>query len=669
MSFFIVPSMLYQQQQKMKQKAKTKPSRTVSQIKPLISRGSETGSLLSGSLADESTHSSNESVRKGSEGGKSKHSFLRRGSSQLLSESSQLIFPSLTSRRASVVSETSRHLSVGGINPSFTPSKLSQNVFGTENANSITEVEIPEYVPFIDSSVFNTEESIRKTFINPNFTLQRFEVFLDVISNHHVNDPINFASVREQLLMKFLLRRNIGLRSHWNNILSRDRSDRLRIEDLLGHELLKCRSYMRTALKRQLTTKSSYRKLACEHLIQGNFTNYVRYILALPECPARQAHTLTDFQKKDYEIKRVFADTADALYALKTDNYEGDILTVSSRVELLVKAITKSAFDFILLEKYAVQILMKLNNNFLIEARITKHLFNLYNLNLQLKKQEALKVLVFNGTFSMGYSWYLAVTLPFVRVYEASLLNENVLFSPDETDQAPIHPSSSSPCSLCENDKDLYEGYFSRLNLPDFNKYTKMSYKELVDLHRTFTSKLHPGKIPVKPINFEYYAHSLSTIRSETFHVIQCRDFRSQIMPANHGKMLGEFHRLLKLGGVLELPMVVSSLEDLGPDTENSDTPKNSNITWTQKYVFESMKRIISTLGDVFGGENVTFTTALLSPQNQMCSFLIKHNAMALHELLSEITHFENFTETLRNLEQNSENELHFYFYIRATKP
>ena len=669
MNFFVVPAMLYQQKQKIKQNPK-KSGRSSGHGRKSGDK-SDAVSIHSSLLADQRSSSSSANSNAYSKDDEKEPNSSDK--SRRRSESSQLGLPLLSSRRASLVSETSRHSSAAGLLPSFTlaknPFKSAEKPFIAEKKEPLAEQEIPHYVAFTDTSIFNSEEGLRKTFLNPGFAIKRFEAFLDIIADHHVNDPINFATVRDQSLSKFLSRRNVGLTSHWSKMLAIDRGDRQRIEDLLSHELLKCRSIMRSALKLQLKHQSCYRKLACEQLIQGNFVNYVRYVLMLPECSPMQAQTLDEFQKKDYEVKRAFADMAEALYALKKDTYEGDIASKASRFELILQSITKTSFDFILLEKYTIQILVKLNNNFLIESRITRQLYDLYNLNMQLAKRELVKVFVYNSSFSSNYSWYLAVTIPFVRVFEASLLNENVLFS-DENNMLTSVPSPSAQTSFSEADSDLFDKYFSRLHLPDFASYTNLSRKGLVDMHRSLASKIHPGKVNVKPLNFEYYAHSLQTIRSETFHVIQCRDFRAQIRPENHVNMLREFHRLLKQGGVLELPMLIPGVESFGTLSQSGlhPAPVHKKAIWHHEYSFECISDILEGLGSLFGPENVKFSSVLLTLKNQMNSFLLKHTAMSIHELLSDMDLFQEFAETARSLEKTDEDDLHFYFYLRAEK-
>ncbi|GEQ70717.1 hypothetical protein JCM33374_g4396 [Metschnikowia sp. JCM 33374] len=795
MSFFIVPTMSYQQQQKMKQqqKSRAKPKNKLSRVSSGASGASDASLSRSASLATHPTHSSlpthptHSSVpthpnhsslpTHPNHSASSLHqatdsapvsaeekppSLIQRltSTSRKRSETSQSIFPSLSSRRPSVASDASRgssntghHSTFSGFTPIKQTSKVPetdsehneaaekethkfscatpetdpevatekdpqalekgthQDFNDTTNERPVDETSpnktspqhaspqqvspqqvsyepkpIPEYVPFTDSSVFNSEVGIRNTFIYPRIPLQKFEDFLDVIADHHVNDPINFATVREHSLAKFLGRRTAALYTRWESMSDEEKKDRSCLERFLSLQLLKCRSILRTSLKLQLQNKSCYRKLACEQLIQGNFMNYVRHIIAFPELTAEESETLTETQKTDYEIKKGFTSLADAFYALKKDNYEGDISTLASRVEMLLSEIKKTAIDFILLEKYTIQILVKLNNDFMIESRITKYLFNLYDLNIHLEKPESLKVLVFNSSFSSNYSWYLAITLPFVRVFEASLLNENVSFAEKESGQTSLRPSSAEQTSLQESDAHLFKTYFSRLNLSDYSTFSKISRKELVRAHRRHANKVNPGKLLVRPINFEYYAHSMSTIRSETFRVIQSRDFTSQVMPANYGNMLREFHRLLKKGGVLELPMMIPGVECFGSlnnqqkgtkanssaEDSNSDStasvPGTKSAEWSHNFTFDRVKSIISSLGELFGAHNVKFSSVLLNSKNQMNAFLIKHTEMSLHESFNDSDHFQAFKESIGNLGKTEADDIHFYFYIKAEK-
>ncbi|OBA20817.1 hypothetical protein METBIDRAFT_43201 [Metschnikowia bicuspidata var. bicuspidata NRRL YB-4993] len=571
-----------------------------------------------------------------------------------------------------MTSEVSWHLTPAGILPSFSPSKSPSKAVDYPRLLEALAVhkeaenaEIPEYEVFTDAAIFNTEKALRGAFLNPAYMLQNFSSFLADIGDTHVNDPINFASVRDQSLRKFLTRRNAGLDSHWATLLIMQHGDAQRIEDYLIHELLKCRIIMRMRVQLRLRGRSCYRKAASEQLVQGNFINYMWHVLKLPECSARQALDLTDTQKRDYDMKRAFGHAADALHALKPDNYEGDILAQLPRIDLVLQSIRKIAVDFVLLEKYAVQILAKLNNDFLIEGRITSHLFSLHHLNLQLGNQESLKVLVFNSSYSAAYSWQLAVTIPFVYVFEASLLSENLPLSDDHAQQPQNSPSRTS---LKEKDLALYKNFFSRLGFADYAAFKRLTYKELADLQQTHGNKVAPGKLQVKPINFEYYSRSLSTIQSDTFHVIQCRDMRSQVSPSNYERLLREFHRLLKSGGVLELPMVLCGLGETGLFKLPDKRDMKRRADWLESYTFDTMRDIIAILGMLFGAQNVKFSTLLLTSKNRMISYLINYTGMLIRELLSELEQADDCTRAAKNVEELDENDLNFYFYIRAEK-
>lgn len=84
---------------------------------------------------------------------------------------------------------------------------------------------------------------------------------------------------------------------------------------------------------------------------------------------------LNDIEKKIYKFKEVFSQTANAMYLLKKeqspDSNSADI--VQYRIKLLIEAITKVAYEYLLLEKYRLDITTKYHNNHLIDKRILKN--------------------------------------------------------------------------------------------------------------------------------------------------------------------------------------------------------------------------------------------------------------------------------------------------------
>lgn len=546
--------------------------------------------------------------------------------------------------------------------------------------------DVKKFVPITDLSILNSDESIGDHFYNPAFMRQRYNNYLNMLSDHYLSDPINFATVREHSLLKFLSRHKVSRMERMNGVETKGHDDVRYYEGLISYVLLQCRTLIRELIRLQSAEDESRGTIiTSEELMQSNFINYVRYLVELPANLSVFPENLDEAALKHYEFKAFFNEISGALYALKKEGLSDDISSFPADTDLLLQSITKVSYEYILLEKYLIQILVKFNHDFLIESRITKHLFGLYDLNMKLESTESIKVLNFNAYFSSQYSWYLAITIPFVRVIETNVYNEHRSLVEDyDAYQGQLNSASSKKVDFSRLDKNLYSKYFKVLNLKNYELYVNMSRKELAELQRRIISEHEKCSEPdegaddlfsqIKPPNFEYYTNSLSTMTSETFHVIQSRDLNFQLNPSNFRVILGEFYRLLKKGGVLELPIFRSGdeyLQTLPEATKYAfpdlQTLMSFDIAAKLDLIPHFIETLFNELANLFGPKNVKFSSVLLTPKNEMNRYLIKHTAMSLYEIFGCIDQFCELYGT-DFAEDKGSDSFHYYFYIRAEK-
>lgn len=553
---------------------------------------------------------------------------------------------------------------------------------GTGQESSKLHLQIPKFRAITDLSVLNKETLLRQNFYNPSYMSIRYNNFLQIFSEHHQSDSMNFAAVRVHSLMKFISRHIISKceRDKVNSITSEE--DIRYYEGLISYELLKCRTFLRWLIR--LQTKEDPNQtciISCEELLQINFINYVRFLLNLPNVLPVPPEKLDEILAKHYHFRSFFSEMSSALYSLRKAGYADDMPGPTSDVDILLETIHKVSNEFILLEKYAIHILVKLSQNFAIENRIVGHLFSLFDLNMKLERKESLKILHFNTYFSAQYSWYMAITMPFVRVFEANIYGEDpAIISNFDSYRNYLAATVDARKNFKDSDKHLYQEYFSQLNFKDYERFARLSGKDLVDLQRSTYEKCaaqssDKGRhdLQFKPPNFEYFTNSLSTLESETFHVIHSRDILLQLSPINFKVILAEFYRLLKKGGVLELPLFKSG-DDHTQDLTKLGSSKFPNLTRfmdlevarTFDLIPRLMESLLEELGRIFGAKNVKFSSILLSAKNDMNSFLIKHTAMSAYEIYGNVDSY--CTRFAEEADEKDKESLHYYFYIRAEK-
>lgn len=531
---------------------------------------------------------------------------------------------------------------------------------------------VPRYKPLMDLAALNSFATMKESLFTPTFQIFRYSNYLDILGEHLGSDPINFASVRHHLLLKFIKRHrdSAELRDTVPQLLPQN-DDIRQYETWLAYELFQARHFLRELIQIESSKRANRTPIInCEELEQVNIVNYVRFVLDLPLPPPSPISELDQHLAMNYRMRLVFDQIANALVVLKReDDGSGDDSGAS--VALLLQAITKVSYEFILLEKYHIHILSKWNNNSVLESRVTKSLFDKRVHFLKQLSKESVKVLHYNTYFSAQYSWYAAVTLPFIRFFEANihaedphLVSDKKLYYENMTQQ--------KQTSFLELDEALYEKHFRYVDFRNYDEFKKITPDHLVTLHRGII-KDNPVN---KPYNFEYYTQLLATIALGTFDVVQTRDITLQLTHLNYPVIILEFHRILKTGGFLEVPLIKFGFEswDLPSGLGTYPYPDRSDFMKLEfNDQFEIMPKFVETLfgllSDLFGQKNVRFGILLLNAESEVNSFLLKHLALTLHEMFGELESFcAQFDENDNSLSKSVDQGLHYYFYIRAEK-
>lgn len=684
MSFYIVPTMLYQQQQKAKhKKSKRSQSRRSSKSSGSIAPDSASkDTITSKSHSRASLPTSDE----GSISDPNKNPKLGNFDPNCLMREE---VEDTTDPGADVVTKqfelSSNEKSPGKKNPCRNDyredSKTSDKSQSDSHLSSSSPINVKlasskqenvVFETFESLEILNSENRILETFYKPEFVMLRFTLFLNSLCDHQVSDPINFAGVRVHSLYKFVSRLNSSLLNDLDNSLTPIKSDIHHFEGLISYELLRCRHFLR----RLKGPDFQHTIRLTEELIQSNIINYIRFLLFLPKLTQSAIEGFGEFCVQHYHFKDFFADMALKLNTIRKDGYMDEVSVDVLDEDYLLQSLVKITHEFNLLESYFIHILFKLGNGFLIEQRLTKHLFNLYKLTMKLERKESLKVLIFNSIYSRQYSWYLAATLPFLRIIETSVIYEDCEGDPSE--EQPDHLEDFGAI-----DKSLWKEFFCKLNFGSFEEFSGLSRKDLASIQRDASSNPNLMKLSadnlsvtkIKPINFEYYSKSLRTIASETFHVIQSRDLSTQLKTYNFKSIIREFHRLLKPGGRLELPLFRSG------DEPNLSIPQGVKTSFPNPTTFmgieikESLdlipqffEELFRELCETFGAKNIKYASSLLSSHHNMNNYLISFTALSVYEKFGQVDKLCEQFDRLNSQEKLNESSCHYYFYIQAEK-
>lgn len=671
MNFYIVPSGLYQTQQKLKGKTKKNTRHKPSRGSQTSRNSSETKSSLSESI---NLRNLIESLRPTSSE-MHYHNNVEASVPSLESQKSNLTghmcasHPSTSLKMKEIQhNKNLNFLQVPAASLIFSPScggiEIKPREGLKESSAGLMKNDIPQYEIISSVADLNSETSLKRKFLTPSFQLMRYKNYLELFENQHEADSVSYADVRMQSFGRFITK--LSYRKNESEIYRERDAELYHHEGILACELFKCRKFIRSLLHLQLGNELKAEAFYLpEELIQANFTNYVRYLLSLPFSLPDFCDHLDPIIVSHYNFKSTFQDLRTQMQSIAQDGIGSETLSLPG-ADLIVQAITKVLYEYILLEQYHIDVLAKLGCNSLVDRRIVKLLFNLFSLNMKLENTESLKILNFNIFFSAQYSWYLALTIPFVRVFESNIFMKDE--KADDGSALPKHPFYLS-------DSDLYNSFFKKLQFDNFEEYNKMTKAELIKTRRDLEdidSKFEEANFDVrqrrhKPNNFEYLNQSIFTVQSETFHVIQSRDIYLQLNQNNYRGLLREFHRILKKGGILELPMY---MPQFSPERDSNTTRipvESSDKIYRQdeSLVPDFLNSIIRELHVIFGSKNVMFGGALVSPDSKMNAFVTSHISLRLHDMYDDM---DSFLTEFTNQESVTNESGNYLFYIRSEK-
>jgi len=555
----------------------------------------------------------------------------------------------------------------------------------SEDNRNRKKIEAIDFKPIIDLSIVNSYKTMEEHMFFPTFQVLKYRNFLSILSDHHQNDPISFASVRNHSLVNFIASYKGGKQVAENVDLKQ--KDVRFYETLLGTELLRSRTIFRELIRRDSAKlKNKSKIINCEELAQLNLSNYVRFVLNLPDEIPVPVEQLDTIQRTHYKYKELFKQIGHVLY-LKNKEVGGDENPDASNAYIL-QTIRKVSYEYILLEKYLLHIFTKLGDNSLIQSRNLSVLFEKFNNKMQSKDSESIKVLHYNAYFSSQYSWYLSITAPFLRVVEMNSYSENFELV-NNFDNYYKNINSVEKVSFKNLDSDLYEVYFKNLGLNDYSKYRSLTPEKLVAIQRSIdkiAQKLNSCKTlesddnisncSHKPMNFEYYTESLATIESETFHLIQSRDLPLQLTPTNYSVVLTEFHRILQKDGVLEIPYIQLTRNKITEnfqqmhDFSKDEGFMNLNLLEHFNMIPDFLKTILTELSYIFGKGNVKYHVSLLNSIGELNCFLAKHICFQLFEMFGRLDEYSSkFTNADEmSLHDINEEGMYYFIYIRAQK-
>lgn len=549
---------------------------------------------------------------------------------------------------------------------------------------------LPPFKANIDLTVYNNRDALERNFVAPNYQVFRYNSFLDLLNECESADAISISSIRFHLLMKFISKqKNAKEFLSQGNKLSFGSSYGLMMADsvLAYHLYGPMRSVLRELIK-ICSNNQAWRNH--EELVQCNFINFVRYVAALPDNV--NVAELNDIEKKIYKFKEVFSQTANAMYLLKKeqspDSNSADI--VQYRIKLLIEAITKVAYEYLLLEKYRLDITTKYHNNHLIDKRILKKLFYRYETNVRSKNLDNVKVLLFNSSNLIQYAWYMSLSMPFLRVIETHVYTEdrNLIENLDQYRNVEL---ATPKLDFTESDQELFDTYMKKLAFKSYGEFEKTSMDKLVKLHRSIDNqspkyaKINRHEMPdpatnfsFKPMNFEYYNSSLATFPNESFDAVLSPDLAIQSTVKTYKTLLSEFYRILKPGGTLIIDCLqygAKNIHEFSKRFKNGEFPETlENEDFGVLKFFDTIPRftetILKELNVIFGKGNVQFNISLLSSALDVNGFTIKFVGMRLFEVVGRFDEYcDSFTEVGETFKSELLDSIHFSIHIRAVKP
>ncbi|CAN3376402.1 hypothetical protein DIURU_004296 [Diutina rugosa] len=495
----------------------------------------------------------------------------------------------------------------------------------------------PDFLPIVDPCALNDPRVFAKHMITPTYQYLRYATFLDIMSDHHRSDPITFASVRLHSIYKFCARHQHFVRS---TAMTPDHPDIRYYEGALASELLKIREAIRQDIDRgcksgECTGKYwsvgyppsapsgivTPKKVRMEELVQTNVINHVRYTINLPEDAAAPL--------PHKQFKKCFVEISEQLYSLKRDELGGEV----SREFLMVSTIAKVSYDFILLEKYHLQILTKFLHNSLTAEPVLRRLWD------KSVSGHTPQILLLNSIYSVQFGWYFSNMVPFCRVFESSIFNE-----------ARPHAVESSFWEPDAMERD----YFGRLDFGRYSRFREMSVKSILE-----TIKNHSAPKMHRPFNFKFYPGTLGSIPSASVDLVQCRDPYLQFTEASYRQILDEFHRILTTDGVLELPFILF----------HENRVLDLDLTKEFEMMPDFFAKVMAHLKKIFNV--VKYSVMVLDPTSEVCSFVIHHTGLQLYDRAGKLDDYcDRFAGGVDEIHPDLRmgTTVHHYVHIRAEK-
>lgn len=729
MSFYIVPPMSYQRQQKLKEKENDRKQRRKKRPAGSTSSGGSGASGSSGGGGVEDASSSHRGGHRSDSAGSgptviAETPIQLRHSGALAPALAPVPAAAPTSARDAVTFKPASRSALAATperaagGPASAPSTVSA-------PNVAAGIVPPPFRVLTSLAPLNTFASARQVLLTPAYQVQRYHSFLEGLSEFHVSDPIIFANVRKNSLYRFL--RRVHPAADAGDLVPSG-AGALQQSIVISELALTVASFSLRHTIRQMIHEAlaaAPRRsaiVAHEELTQANFTNYIRYLLTLPPRSQTAAAAFEDAAlARHYHYKEVYRRIQDELYQLRKAELGGapaDDGAVNS-TDLFILAVQKILLEFILLEKYVIQIVCKFGGNHLIEARLLERLFRLHAKRAERARAAGerataersegerpafrlTKILNYNTFFSAVLSWHLAVLSPFVDVFEMNSYGED----PDAITNLPRYleargggaaAARACPISSPQREQELYNDYFSHLDFGDFAVFKEHSPERLArvqtKVQEAAAAAAGPASSagaaggsagssspraatagtggdassPHKPPNFHYYDGPLSTIPDETFDYIQSRDFFVQVHESSHAVVLRELWRVLARGGTLEIaaiqvggPNLKAFLASQDGGVCDIDIPNKSNL------LAGFVKTILAELDAIFGAGHVRFGFVLINTANDVNMYAITYAFVKLYELAGRIEDFRINTDD--DGPEAADDGIHYYIKIVAEK-
>lgn len=635
--------------------------------------------------------------------------FSRKMSSSFLGPQQESGNPSLHSARSSVTSTVSPTPAVESpkstqqsiFKSSFTEPTPSNTIIPDHHASTgskiVLETKLRSFIPIIDLEVVNTPKSLLSKMLNPYFQAVRYREFLGTFRGTHVTDPNIFSNVRYNSVVRFIKRIHPIDSAAEPGSQAALQDDISRNESLLSNEAFQLRIYLRKMIRKYLATVAPHNIIIShEELVQVNFTNFLRYVLALPDISTVPSDQLTEEIRGHYDFKERFQKIQDDLYRLKKEELgeEGSSLMINS-TENFLQFIRRLSFEYFHLEKYFIQILCQIDGNHIIEPRTLEKLFNKHCKALRLakirledpiltleRKFSLVKVLHYNTYYSSILSWHMAVLTPFANVYEMNCYSEDPKLVCDIDKYYEHHEKFHKHyhSSFHDLEEILYEKYFKKIDFQnDFSKFRSFTPEKLVALQEKVVGQVRVDGLAIddnfnhKPKNFQFYSKSLSTVPDETFDLIQCRDALLQFTEKNYKVILREFFRILIKGGRLEFPLVQLGADtfDRFINTDGNRNLKNLHLQPLEKEtLFDVMPNLtaelLRELNNVFGEGNVRYGFMLLNTGSDVIMYMLRFTQLKLFEMHGRLNEFK--IETQEDGGEREDGGLHYYLLLVAEK-